>query len=146
LEEEGMKIGQQAAIFSKHAGRKTVTDEDIRLALKKYSKYRKKKLLKYKKSGKDLDKKVLKLSITPCLMQDIEPDWSIMQTISTTLPDNTTANSFIGAYLSTTTNNFNGYMTAIILAAGDSPLSATDRSRIERFIGLLDSGIDIPLV
>ncbi|MFA6064266.1 MAG: histone [archaeon] len=35
LEEEGMKIGQQAAIFSKHAGRKTVTDEDIRLALKK---------------------------------------------------------------------------------------------------------------
>ena len=35
LEEEGMKIGQQAAILSKHAGRKTVTDEDIRLALKK---------------------------------------------------------------------------------------------------------------
>jgi histone H3/H4 len=35
LEEEGMKIGQQAAVFSKHAGRKTVTDEDIRLALKK---------------------------------------------------------------------------------------------------------------
>ena len=35
LEEEGMKIGQSAATFSKHAGRKTVTDEDIRLALKK---------------------------------------------------------------------------------------------------------------
>ncbi len=35
LEEEGMKVAQQAAVFSKHAGRKTVTDEDIRLALKK---------------------------------------------------------------------------------------------------------------
>ncbi|MEI7961435.1 MAG: histone [archaeon] len=35
LEEEGMKVASQAAIFSKHAGRKTVTDEDIRLALKK---------------------------------------------------------------------------------------------------------------
>lgn len=35
LEEEGMRVAQQAAIFSKHAGRKTVTDEDIRLALKK---------------------------------------------------------------------------------------------------------------
>lgn len=33
----------------------------LRLALKKYSKYRNKKLLKYKKSGKDLDKKVLQL-------------------------------------------------------------------------------------
>lgn len=35
LEEEGMKVAQQAATLSKHAGRKTVTDEDIRLALKK---------------------------------------------------------------------------------------------------------------
>jgi len=35
LEEEGMKVAQQASIFSKHAGRKTITDEDIRLALKK---------------------------------------------------------------------------------------------------------------
>ena len=35
LEEEGMKVASQAAVFSKHAGRKTVTDEDIRLALKK---------------------------------------------------------------------------------------------------------------
>jgi hypothetical protein len=60
-------------------------------------------------------------------------------------PNSTTTTSYIGAYTSNT-NNFNGYMTAIILAAGDSPLSATDRSRIERFIGLLDSGINIPLV
>jgi len=35
LEEEGMKVAQQAAVFSKHAGRKTITDEDIRLVLKK---------------------------------------------------------------------------------------------------------------
>ena len=35
LEEVGMKIAQEAALYSKHAGRKTVTDEDIRLALKK---------------------------------------------------------------------------------------------------------------
>jgi hypothetical protein len=60
-------------------------------------------------------------------------------------PNSTTTTSYIGAYTSNT-NNFNGYMTAIILAAGDSPLSDTDRSRIERFIGLLDSGINIPLV
>jgi hypothetical protein len=66
--------------------------------------------------------------------------------ISTVVPDNTTSNSFIGAYLSNSTTNFNGYMTAIILAADSTPLSDTDRSRIERFIGLLDSGIDIPLV
>ncbi len=35
LEEEGMRISQQAAIFAKHAGRKTVTDADVRLAVKK---------------------------------------------------------------------------------------------------------------
>lgn len=35
LEEVGMKIAQEAALYSKHAGRKTVTDEDIRLVLKK---------------------------------------------------------------------------------------------------------------
>jgi hypothetical protein len=66
--------------------------------------------------------------------------------ISPTLPNNSTASSFIGAGVSTSTSNFNGYMTAVILAAGGTPLSDTDRSRIERFIGLLDSGIDIPLV
>lgn len=35
LEEVGMKISQEASLYAKHAGRKTVTDEDIRLALKK---------------------------------------------------------------------------------------------------------------
>jgi DNA-binding protein len=34
LEDEGVRISQQAAIFSKHAGRKTITKEDIRLVLK----------------------------------------------------------------------------------------------------------------
>ena len=34
LEEEGIKISQQAAIFAKHANRKTVTDADIKLAMK----------------------------------------------------------------------------------------------------------------
>jgi hypothetical protein len=66
--------------------------------------------------------------------------------ISTTIPNNTLSGAFIGAGVSSSTTNFNGYMTAVILAAGNSPLSATDRSRIERFIGLLDSGINIPLV
>jgi hypothetical protein len=58
--------------------------------------------------------------------------------ISTTVPNNTISGAFIGAGTSNSTTNFNGYMTAIILAADSSPLSATDRSRIERFIGLLD--------
>ncbi len=35
LEEVGMKIAQEASLYSKHAGRKTITDEDIRLVLKK---------------------------------------------------------------------------------------------------------------
>ena len=35
LEEVGMKVSQEASLYAKHAGRKTVTDEDIRLALKK---------------------------------------------------------------------------------------------------------------
>jgi DNA-binding protein len=35
LEEVGMKIAQEAALYSKHAGRKTVVDDDIRLVLKK---------------------------------------------------------------------------------------------------------------
>lgn len=34
LEEHGIKISQQAAMFAKHAKRKTVTAEDIRLAAK----------------------------------------------------------------------------------------------------------------
>ncbi len=35
LEDVGMKISQEASLYAKHAGRKTVTDEDIRLVLKK---------------------------------------------------------------------------------------------------------------
>ncbi|MDD4251062.1 MAG: NFYB/HAP3 family transcription factor subunit [Candidatus ainarchaeum sp.] len=34
LEGEGIRISQQAALFAKHAGRKTITQEDIRLVLK----------------------------------------------------------------------------------------------------------------
>jgi len=34
LEEEGVRISQKAAMFSKHAGRKTITDEDLRLVLR----------------------------------------------------------------------------------------------------------------
>lgn len=34
LEEEGIRISQQAAEFAKHANRKTVVGADIRLALK----------------------------------------------------------------------------------------------------------------
>ena len=34
LEEEGIKISQQAAVFSKHANRKTITKDDINLAMK----------------------------------------------------------------------------------------------------------------
>ena len=66
--------------------------------------------------------------------------------ISTTLPNSTVSSSFIGAATSNSTTNFNGYMTAIILASGGSPMSNTSRNHIERFIGLLDSAIDIPLV
>jgi DNA-binding protein len=35
LEEEGVRISQQAALFAKHAKRKTITSEDIKLALKR---------------------------------------------------------------------------------------------------------------
>ncbi len=35
LEDVGMKVAQDAALFSKHAKRKTVTIEDIKLATKK---------------------------------------------------------------------------------------------------------------
>ncbi len=34
LEEEGMRVSQQAALLAKHAGRKTITDDDIRFVLK----------------------------------------------------------------------------------------------------------------
>jgi len=34
LEEHGLKIAKQAAEFSKHANRKTITDADIKLAAK----------------------------------------------------------------------------------------------------------------
>ena len=67
--------------------------------------------------------------------------------ITVETPNSVTSASYIGAYNSNTETNFNGYMTAVILAADESaPISDTDRSRIERFIGLLDSGINIPLV
>lgn len=32
LEERAIEVGQKAILLSQHAGRKTVTDEDIRLA------------------------------------------------------------------------------------------------------------------
>jgi len=57
--------------------------------------------------------------------------------ISTTIPNTTTSGSYIGA-TANSSSNFDGYMTAIILASDSSPISATDRARIERFIGLLD--------
>jgi histone H3/H4 len=34
LEEKGIKIAQQANVYAEHAKRKTITAEDIRLALK----------------------------------------------------------------------------------------------------------------
>jgi histone H3/H4 len=37
LEEEGMKVAQQALILSKHANKKTIRGEDIRLACKKHN-------------------------------------------------------------------------------------------------------------
>jgi len=38
MEEYGIKIAQQAGQFSKHANRKTIIDEDIRLVLKQQQK------------------------------------------------------------------------------------------------------------
>jgi len=35
LEAEGEKISRQAGEYAKHAGRKTIIDEDIKLAVKK---------------------------------------------------------------------------------------------------------------
>lgn len=55
--------------------------------------------------------------------------------------------SYIGGTTSTTAN-FNGDITAVILASniGESDeMSAVDRNRLERFVGLL-GGIDIPLI
>jgi len=34
LDELGVRISQKASVLAKHAGRKTVTDEDIKLAIK----------------------------------------------------------------------------------------------------------------
>ena len=34
LEEKGIKVAQQAGVYAKHAKRKTITGEDIRLAVK----------------------------------------------------------------------------------------------------------------
>jgi len=34
LEEQGIKVAQQAANFARHANRKTITEADIRLAIK----------------------------------------------------------------------------------------------------------------
>ena len=35
MEEELMKIATEAAIIAKHAGRKTITEEDVRIARRK---------------------------------------------------------------------------------------------------------------
>lgn len=35
LEEEGIKIVQEARLYAKHANRKTITDSDIRLVLRR---------------------------------------------------------------------------------------------------------------
>ena len=35
LEEKGMKIASEASLYSKHAKRKTITTDDIKLVLKK---------------------------------------------------------------------------------------------------------------
>ena len=34
LEEKGVSVARDAAVFAKHANRKTITDADIRLAVK----------------------------------------------------------------------------------------------------------------
>ena len=56
------------------------------------------------------------------------------------IPNSSVSSSYIGADGSASTSNFNGYMTAIVLAT--DLMSDTDRNRIERFIGLL-GGLDI---
>jgi hypothetical protein len=61
--------------------------------------------------------------------------------------DSNSTNSFIGA-TTTSSVNFNGDITAIILASNTGEtdvMSEIDRNRIERFIGIL-GGLDIPLI
>ena len=73
----------------------------------------------------------------------INGDLADSQIFTPAIPNSTTVPSYIGADGSADTSNFNGYMTAIVLAT--DLMSDTDRNRIERFIGLLD-GLDILLV
>jgi histone H3/H4 len=35
MEEKMIKVAEEAALLAKHAGRKTITDEDIRMARRK---------------------------------------------------------------------------------------------------------------
>jgi hypothetical protein len=66
---------------------------------------------------------------------------------STSSSDNTSTASYIGATTSSSTN-FNGDITAIILASNTGEtdvMSEIDRNRIERFLGLLGN-LDIPLI
>lgn len=65
-----------------------------------------------------------------------------------TVSNTASSASYIGATTSTTDGNFNGDITAVILASniGESDeMSAVDRNRLERFVGLL-GGLDIPLI
>ncbi len=42
-------------------------------------------------------------------------------------------------------SSFDSYVTAVILAGGDTPLTSTEINRLERFVGLLGN-IDVPLI